>query len=57
MVLEIFNTVGKRCYTQTLANKQDLISIDANIYENGLYLYRFTSETGIIKEGKFIVQK
>lgn len=55
--LEIFDALGKQCYSENPGTNAGLINIDVNSYKNGLYFYRFTSNRGLLKQGKFEISK
>lgn len=56
-VLEIYNVLGEKVFTETLRSAQGDNTINLIGQPNGMYLYRIVDENGeLIGEGKFIIE-
>lgn len=53
--LEIFNLIGIQLYSKNL-NKEYSAEINRDKFKPGLYLYKVSSQSRILKTGKFVVQ-
>jgi hypothetical protein len=57
-IVEVYNMLGEKVYSETLNIKHLTLSIDLGTKSAGVYLYRVLNETGsLLGEGKFIIQK
>ncbi|HSY76748.1 MAG TPA: T9SS type A sorting domain-containing protein, partial [Bacteroidia bacterium] len=57
-LVEIYNMLGEKVYTETLRQAQGDNSINISNQPAGIYLYRVSSEEGqLISSGKFVIEK
>ncbi len=57
-IVEIYNLLAEKVYTETLRSTQGDNLIDIGNKANGVYLYRVLDENGnVISNGKFVIEK